>query len=361
MLLGIPFHLSLIYSTQSWSVNSEESRLWLTLTNDFIHSFRMQVFFVISGYFSYMLYLRYQSGSWLKVRLKRIGIPLLASIPLITLPQFFIIYHWTDNIKKWDTLSWYSKYLTSGWNLISHLWFLVVLAILTMASMVLFKFLCNKHHIRLSSPNWLSLSLSFLLTGIIWASIHRLVFIFYPGIMADGLFNIGIMKVLFFLPFFLLGALAWQYPALKALFIKFNPWLLIAAVATFIAYVANLRFNFDKGWLYEMDAIITMLMGLWMVNLVFSFGHRFLSRQSKSIAYLVNASLFIYLVHHPLTLLYGIFITPRFSNPGAGFFTGLLVVSTCCFLLYEIHRRIPLLRFLFSGKSRQKKAASNEG
>lgn len=32
---------------------------WLTLFNDFIHAFRMQVFFVISGYFSYMLFLRY--------------------------------------------------------------------------------------------------------------------------------------------------------------------------------------------------------------------------------------------------------------------------------------------------------------
>ncbi|MGP4130872.1 acyltransferase family protein [Pantoea tagorei] len=93
MLLGVPFHVSLIYSTQKWAVNSHEASLWLTVLNDFIHSFRMQVFFVISGYFSYMLYLRYEAKRWLKVRMERVGIPLLTAVPLITLPQFFYAAH----------------------------------------------------------------------------------------------------------------------------------------------------------------------------------------------------------------------------------------------------------------------------
>ncbi len=75
MLLGIPFHISLIYSSHTWHVNSAEPSLWLTLFNDFIHSFRMQVFFVISGYFSYMLFLRYPLKKWWKVRVERVGIP----------------------------------------------------------------------------------------------------------------------------------------------------------------------------------------------------------------------------------------------------------------------------------------------
>ncbi len=81
MLLGIPFHISLIYSSHTWHVNSAEPSLWLTLFNDFIHSFRMQVFFVISGYFSYMLFLRYPLKKWWKVRVERVGIPMLTAIP----------------------------------------------------------------------------------------------------------------------------------------------------------------------------------------------------------------------------------------------------------------------------------------
>lgn len=45
MLLGIPFHISLIYSSHTWHVNSQMPSWWLTLFNDFIHAFRMQVFF----------------------------------------------------------------------------------------------------------------------------------------------------------------------------------------------------------------------------------------------------------------------------------------------------------------------------
>lgn len=81
MLLGIPFHISLIYSSHTWHVNSAEPSLWLTLFNDFIHSFRMQVFFVISGYFSYMLFLRYPLKKWWKVRVERVGIPNVNSHP----------------------------------------------------------------------------------------------------------------------------------------------------------------------------------------------------------------------------------------------------------------------------------------
>ncbi|HBI06288.1 MAG TPA: glucan biosynthesis protein C, partial [Erwinia persicina] len=102
MLLGVPFHVSLIYSTQNWSVNSPAPSEWLTLLNDFIHAFRMQVFFVISGYFSYMLFLRYTPSDWLKVRVERVGIPMLTAIPLITLPQFFMLKEWTSKIGDWS-------------------------------------------------------------------------------------------------------------------------------------------------------------------------------------------------------------------------------------------------------------------
>ncbi|MCM2652735.1 acyltransferase family protein, partial [Serratia marcescens] len=102
MLLGIPFHLSLIYSSHAWAVNSASPSFSLTVLNDFIHAFRMQVFFVISGYFSYMLYERYERHQWLKVRLERVAIPLLSSIPLITVPQFFMLKYFTDKLNGWD-------------------------------------------------------------------------------------------------------------------------------------------------------------------------------------------------------------------------------------------------------------------
>jgi len=138
MLLGIPFHISLIYSSHTWHVNSQMPSWWLTLFNDFIHAFRMQVFFVISGYFSYMLFLRYPLKRWWKVRVERVGIPMLTAIPLLTLPQFIMLQHVKGKAENWPNLSFYEKYNTLVWELISHLWFLLVLVVLTTVSVLIF-------------------------------------------------------------------------------------------------------------------------------------------------------------------------------------------------------------------------------
>ncbi len=71
--------------------------------------------------------------------------------------------------------------------------------------------------------------------------------------------------------------------------------------------------------------------------------------QSARVTYFVNASLFIYLVHHPLTL-FSAHTLPRTSPNWLGFLCGLIFVVGIAIILYEIHLRIPLLKFLFSGK-----------
>ena len=135
-----------------------------------------------------------------------------------------------------------------------------------------------------------------------------------------------------------------------------SPWCFAAALLGFIAYRLNQQYGSGDGWMYETEYVITMVLGLWMVNVVFSLGHRLLNFQSARVTYFVNASLFIYLVHHPLTLLYGAWIAPVIKSNTLGFITGLVFVVGIALVLYEIHLRIPLLRFLFSGKFQQKTA-----
>jgi len=350
MLLGIPFHISLIYSSHMWHVNSAYPSWWLTLFNDAIHAFRMQVFFVISGYFSYMLYLRYPLKRWWKLRVERVGIPMLTAIPLLTLPQFIMLQYVKDKTAEWHTLSTYDKFNTLSWELISHLWFLLVLVVLTTVSMVLFKKIKNSANRMAGNISLAKLSLWFLLLGIAWAAFRRMVLMIYPDILRDALFNFAVMQTLFYIPFFILGALAFINSRLKSLFTTPSPWCMLGSALAFAAYLLNQRYGSGEGWMYETEAVITMLLGLWMVNVVFSLGHKMLNFQSARVSYFVNASLFIYLVHHPLTLLFGAWITPHIQSNLLGFLTGLVFVIGIAVLLYEIHLRIPLLRFLFSGK-----------
>ncbi|GLG41355.1 hypothetical protein SGP15018_39800 [Shigella flexneri] len=151
-------------------------------------------------------------------------------------------------------------------------------------------------------------------------------------------------------PFFILGALAFIFPHLKALFTTPSRGCTLAAALAFVAYLLNQRYGSGDAWMYETESVITMVLGLWMVNVVFSFGHRLLNFQSARVTYFVNASLFIYLVHHPLTLFFGAYITPHITSNWLGFLCGLIFVVGIAIILYEIHLRIPLLKFLFSGK-----------
>lgn len=353
MLLGIPFHISLIYSTHSWHVNSAAPSWWLTLFNDFIHAFRMQVFFVISGYFSYMLFLRYPLKHWWKVRVERVGIPMLTAIPLLTLPQFILLQYVKEKTENLPTLSAYEKYNTLAWELISHLWFLLVLVILTTVSIGIFTWFQKRQETSKPRPAAISLaklSLIFFLLGVAYAAIRRIIFIVYPAILSDGMFNFIVMQTLFYVPFFILGALAFIHPDLKARFTTPSRGCTLGAAVAFIAYLLNQRYGSGDAWMYETESVITMVMGLWMVNVVFSLGHRLLNFQSARVTYFVNASLFIYLVHHPLTLFFGAYITPHISSNLIGFLCGLIFVMGIALILYEIHLRIPLLKFLFSGK-----------
>ncbi len=247
-----------------------------------------------------MLYLRYQPQRFLKVRLERVGIPLLTAVPLITLPQFFMLKAWTQKLSNWDNFSLYEKFNNLMWELISHLWFLVVLVVLTTLGMLTFRWLRDQQrHIDYQRVGWGTVTLAVMAWALFWCVLRRLVFIFQPEWLMNGLFSIVIMLSLFYLPFFMLGALAWKHPPLKEMFTRFNPVMSLGAIVVFIAYYANQRFSSGEGWLYELDALISTLMGLCMLNVCFCFGHKMLNSHSPRIMYLVNASLFIYLVHHP--------------------------------------------------------------
>ncbi|WP_105623555.1 glucans biosynthesis protein MdoC [Cronobacter malonaticus] len=358
MLLGIPFHISLIYSTHQWHVNSLTPSVSLTVFNDFIHAFRMQVFFVISGYFSYMLFLRYPRKRWWKVRVERVGIPMLTAIPLLTLPQFLILQYVKGRADSWHTLSGYDKYNTLVWELTSHLWFLLVLVVFTTLGLLIFQWIKNvpeEKSAALAERLTLGkLSTLFLLFGVAFAALRRLIFIIYAPILSDGLFNFVVMQTLFYSPFFILGALAFKHASLKNRFTTFSPGCALGSAVAFAAYLLNQRYGSGDAWMYETDNVISMLMGLWMVNVVFSLGHRLLNFKSARVTYFVNASLFIYLVHHPLTLFFGAYITPHIHSNALGFIAGLVFVIGIAVALYEVHLRIPLLRFLFSGKPQNK-------
>jgi glucan biosynthesis protein C len=61
-------------------VNSIEPSWWLTLFNDFIHAFACRFLCHFRLLFLHA-FLRYPLKKWWKVRVERVGIPMLTAIP----------------------------------------------------------------------------------------------------------------------------------------------------------------------------------------------------------------------------------------------------------------------------------------
>lgn len=97
MILGVVLHTAMAYrGWQVWGVDEVSAAPavfgWLF---DFIHGFRMQLFFVVSGFFTMMLAKRRGFWKLLKQRMSRIGIPLVVGT-LILSPLIFVIGMWGE-------------------------------------------------------------------------------------------------------------------------------------------------------------------------------------------------------------------------------------------------------------------------
>jgi glucan biosynthesis protein C len=106
---------------------------------------------------------------------------MLTAIPLLTLPQFIMLQYVNGKADNWHTLSGYDKFNTLAWELISHLWFLLVLVVLTSLGVVMFKWLTRPR--SAAAPTFGDtvtlgqLSMIFLALGVLYAVIRRTIFI----------------------------------------------------------------------------------------------------------------------------------------------------------------------------------------
>jgi len=87
MLLGIALHASLAYVPGiPWPVQDPHPAPWLGLVFLAIHGFRMPLFFLLSGFFTAMLWERRGAAAMLAQRYQRVFVPLvLASVTLLPL------------------------------------------------------------------------------------------------------------------------------------------------------------------------------------------------------------------------------------------------------------------------------------
>lgn len=128
MLLGILLHASVfLLPIDQWPVQDPYARSTELTTNPYawlisiIHGFRMPVFFLLSGFFTAMLWQARGVRRLVRHRLKRVALPLLVGAFTIV-----PVTEWLFNTDTFDALRWPLLWLDG----LHHLWFLWYLLLL---------------------------------------------------------------------------------------------------------------------------------------------------------------------------------------------------------------------------------------
>jgi len=93
MLLGIALHAGLSFATIPWIVQDSRQNEWFSLVFEAIHGFRMPLFFLVSGFFTAMLWRKRGVRALLKQRAMRILLPLVLG-GLTVIPATNLVSYW---------------------------------------------------------------------------------------------------------------------------------------------------------------------------------------------------------------------------------------------------------------------------
>jgi glucans biosynthesis protein C len=317
MLLGIVLHSALTfapYGIKTWTLKDPDTHLAFDVLVDFIHTFRMPIFFFISGFFAALLFFEKGPSYMFINRIKRIALPFLAALLIIfPVTVWFAFYAQMALAGQGSSFSVALhitiEHLSRGNITTIHLWFLYYLMIFCVLGWGL----------SLVTQHWLKSPVSALVhyfgrilrSG--WAPIV------FSGFTFCSLFIMGshsfittnafiVDKAVLFAygVFFTFGWLLYHHRGQLFRFTTSWGWYLSAGLLLYFC-----RLGILSMYLPDIPvAIIVLLMGLqalviWLLlfGITGWFIKRF-NRYSRLGRYISDASYWVYLLHLPFTILF---------------------------------------------------------
>ena len=131
MSLGIFLHAaaSFVVTPIGWAAQDPSANITADLAIGVIHIFRMPVFFLLSGFFARLVYVRLGIRGFVLHRLRRIIVPLVLASALLS-PALDALWRWGGVVQKpGDALPRFDMGAVMVSSL-AHLWFLYYLAVL---------------------------------------------------------------------------------------------------------------------------------------------------------------------------------------------------------------------------------------
>ncbi len=322
----------------------------------FIWVWHMPLLFFLAGCSTYFALRKRSGGQYAWERIKRLLVPLVFGILILVPPQT-----WYGGRFNSGYTGSYWHYLVSGdflrWNIqddgdyfggfgTGQLWFIMFLLFISLVALPLVLWGARGRGVRrmqafsrrLSRPVWWLLPIVILLVGDAAPEIPGGPFVFYLFV-------------------FLLGFVAVCDPKFMESAERYRLPTLVAGVALTLFWVLTSDFrgsladpSFGRAGLDFLGMAATWLVIMGLLGL----GKRYLDRTSRTQRYLAESSYPVYILHQTVIVIIGFYVI-RMATPGAVQWVVLLVAAVAgTFALYEIVRRVGVLRFLFGMRPRRR-------
>ncbi|MRG44346.1 acyltransferase family protein [Chitinophaga sp. SYP-B3965] len=306
MLLGVLLHTIIAYKVNvnpSWPSDNSLHSYFFDGTYYFIHSFRMQLFFVVAGFFARMVYLKIGQQAFIKARFKRIAIPFIGSLifilPLSIAPFLYYKYYIADALPPAEAWAAF-RHQFFRWNGMAHLWFLYYLLFFYGAMLVILHKRVQQlvpAFLKKGMLNMASLPHILVVGGVL--GVIQLLFFAEPLVEVSNGIIPKVSHLLYYGFFFAIGVLVNKNAAqLKQ--IPQRTWLylsvgLLLAVALFYIIVLQKDQTHPVG-------LWALKLGVAMQTTFLTFGImgfflRYMNQESRTFRYISDASYWLYLVH----------------------------------------------------------------
>lgn len=358
MLLGIVLHAASSYSLKSewgtWSVKDPDNNFPFLVLVEYIHAFRMPVFFVAAGFFGALLFYKKGPVALLRNRFQRILLPFVAGViiiwPLVFIAASFSIAAFEGSSTPYSDAWQAAKSLGFIPLKMVHLWFLYFLVILALASF-LFAILFRKNTaFTLSFNGWVALILKNSWIRIVTvASFYFLMLIWMgtAGIITSVTWIPNYFVLLLYFIFFSLGWMIYKTESLRYLNSNSISQLVIATILFFVSEFMPWT---SEAWAHTLKQLLTAISGTLFIFGFIAFFLSYFASYSKWLSYLMEASYWVYIVHLPFML----FIPGLMAESGIPvllkFFITLTTTSFISMLSYKYFVRGTIIGMILNGK-----------
>ena len=342
-LLLFPFHAAQIWSGGEyggfyiWSNTSTA----LYVFSSAVYPWYMTFLFTIAGMSCKYSLRKRTSGQFVAERIKKLVIPfffgLLALVPIMTYTAEVFFYGYTGTYWQQYKLFFTKKTDLTGYHggfTPAHLWFLLYLFVISLTTLLI---------VRLQKkclPKFRVGSLSYFFIVLLFVPEWFCIYVLNIGGKSLGQF-----MILFLFGYYILSEESILQKLRQYQFVSLTICILSGSLYTYLYCFENIR-NILMDELY-------IFYGWMAIMMLFGIGQSKMNFHNRVSIYLTQASFPIYILHMPILVVAGFFVLKLPVGVAGQFLLTVLISFIGTFFIYDIVKRMPVLRF-FLGMKKQK-------